>query len=168
VTVQQRPVITAAALLTIVLSAAAARGTVCGDVDESGAITTKDALAVLRRAVSLPDHGLKCDSCVEPTTTSSTCCYDECFNDGDCQVAGYPPGWVCGGENNAFCVECRGSCPGDNECVNWRCINSCGDFDANGVIAAPDALRVLKRAVGQDVALQCPGCSEEPVTTTLP
>src|SRR3990167_11139530 len=109
------------------LASTAANATTCGDVDTNGDVLTSDALAVLRRSVHLPGDELECEACVVPTTTSSTCCYDECFNDEDCVEAGYPADWSCGGEWNAFCVEC-GSCPGANERVNWRCINGCGDF----------------------------------------
>jgi hypothetical protein len=35
----------------------------------------------------------------------------------------------------------------------------CGDVDGSGSVAASDALLVLKRAVGQNVILHCPGCS---------
>lgn len=36
----------------------------------------------------------------------------------------------------------------------------CGDVDESGTVAAPDALRVLKKAVGQDIDLVCSGeCS---------
>jgi hypothetical protein len=144
-----------------------ARAAVCGDVDESEGITTTDALIVLRHAVRLAGAPMVCDACVVPTTTSSTCCYDGCFRDEDCAENDYPADWVCvSGGTNAFCAECDASCPGDNQCINWECINACGDFDANGRIAATDALRTLKAAVGQGVSLQCPGCSPNSLTTT--
>lgn len=41
----------------------------------------------------------------------------------------------------------------------------CGDLDANGVIAATDALRLLQRAVGQQVVIQCPPCNGVTSTT---
>jgi len=138
----------------------------CGDLDGSGVIVTTDSLAVLRRAIGLPNEAFECPACIQATTTSSECCYDECFNDEDCPKAGYPDHYVCGGEHNAFCVECRGDCDGTDECVNWQCINGCGDFNDRGGIAASDALMVLKKAVGHPVTLQCPGCEGEPPPTT--
>jgi len=35
----------------------------------------------------------------------------------------------------------------------------CGDGDGYGTVTASDVLRVLRRAVGQTVVLQCPDCS---------
>lgn len=160
---------TSALFLSLALFAAlpGASAASCGDVDDSGAVTTTDALAVLRHAVQLGDKALSCEACVVPTTTSSTCCFDECFNDKDCVEQGHPEGWQCiSAGNNGICVECQGSCPGDNECVNWICINACGDFDTNGRVAATDALRVLKVAVGADLDLYCPGCNPFNLPTT--
>jgi len=42
----------------------------------------------------------------------------------------------------------------------------CGDHDGNGVIAATDALLVLKHAVGEPLALLCPPCPTAGTTTT--
>ena len=41
----------------------------------------------------------------------------------------------------------------------------CGDLDASGAITAADALRLLQRAVGQDVTLQCPVCQSSTTST---
>jgi uncharacterized protein YkwD len=38
----------------------------------------------------------------------------------------------------------------------------CGDHDGNGALATSDALRLLRRAVGQDVTLDCPDVCEIP------
>jgi len=35
----------------------------------------------------------------------------------------------------------------------------CGDLDGNGKVAASDALLLLKRAVGQQISISCPGCA---------
>jgi len=41
----------------------------------------------------------------------------------------------------------------------------CGDLDDSGAITAADALRLLQRAVGQDVPVQCPGTSASTTTS---
>lgn len=38
--------------------------------------------------------------------------------------------------------------------------DTCGDLDGSGGLVASDALLLLKRAVGQNVAIECPDCSE--------
>ncbi|MFN2428265.1 MAG: DUF1963 domain-containing protein [Candidatus Binatia bacterium] len=40
--------------------------------------------------------------------------------------------------------------------------DTCGDLDGSGSLVASDALLLLKRAVGQNVAIECPDCSPPP------
>lgn len=43
-----------------------------------------------------------------------------------------------------------------------RAQQECGDLDNNGVVGATDALRLLQKAVGVDLALSCPGVEGGP------
>src|SRR6185369_2856176 len=43
--------------------------------------------------------------------------------------------------------------------------DTCGDLDSSGAITAADALLLLRRAVGQDVTVQCPACQSSTTTT---
>ena len=63
------------------------------DADGDGSESVTDALAILQYAVALP------------VTLECTCmATDECFDDGDCQGPGYPPGLFC---LPCRCVECE-------------------------------------------------------------
>ena len=50
------------------------------------------ALLLLRSVVGL-----------EPEPECACLYYDECFDDGDCQLNGYPEQWYCG---SYICIEC--------------------------------------------------------------
>jgi hypothetical protein len=81
-----RKTIAAAALSAVVFGAASANSSsICGDVNNSGTITTSDALAVLRTAVG-QSVGLVCAVLGQLPKTGQTSCYD---------VAGAPV--ACGG-----------------------------------------------------------------------
>jgi hypothetical protein len=43
----------------------------------------------------------------------------------------------------------------------------CGDLDGSGSLVASDALLLLKRAVGQNVTVQCPDCPNPPTCAEL-
>jgi hypothetical protein len=95
----------------------------CGDLDDSGAITTHDALVLLRRAVGLEVAPLQCpDNCTITTTTTTNTSGDECFDDEEC-VALHGPGFVCGGPNGFTCVACNNDddCGPDHECIDYLC-----------------------------------------------
>lgn len=77
------------------------------DADGDGSESVTDALAILRYAVALP------------VTLECTCiAIDECFDDGDCQGPGYPPGLFC---LPYRCVECEF----DTDCADGFVCDGC-------------------------------------------
>jgi hypothetical protein len=95
----------------------------CGDVDSSGAVTSLDALRVLKEAVGL-ESGLQCPCGTECPVTTSTVPVgiDECFEDDDCWDD--HPGWHCGGANGFTCVECENDdhCASEFTCAGSECV----------------------------------------------
>jgi hypothetical protein len=77
------------------------------DTDCNGESTATDALIILQAAVGLGD--LAC------------CAIDECFEDADCVLSGFPEGYVCAGFS---CVQCDDDthCDEGFECTDQECV----------------------------------------------
>ena len=119
---------------------------------------------VLQAAVGLPSRC--CARPIPPLTCGNgviDVTVEQC-DDGD-------TAWVTGQFCNGSCLHLRCGDPNDSDKITAQdalyillastglvtCDLEVCDVDSSGKIAAIDALKVLQKAIGQDIALVCPG-----------
>jgi hypothetical protein len=154
------------ALLLLFVTASVASAVECGDVDQSGSVGSTDALRLLRVATGAAER-LYCPCTPPPPPPSDGDPVGDCFGDPACsEPTPYCDGYVCSEcSKDEHCSENWACDHGLHRCTPWSGFE-CGDVDWDGVVAASDALRVLRIAVGRMGSLRCPPCGTSSTSTT--
>jgi hypothetical protein len=134
------------------------------DANGDGRITATDALVVLQAAVGLP-VAMDCPEPPPPTCGNGVIdvTVEQC-DDGDTS-------WITGQFCNGSCLHVRCGDPNDSDKITAQdaqyilvvstglafCDLEVCDVDASGKVTSLDALKVLQKGIGQDIALVCPG-----------